>query len=596
MVHDLKFLALGLTGLHSLGLLGMAGCNGGNADTSSTSNDEIGDGDSTSNGELSDDGPQIICMPGETRCANENTIETCAPTGLKWDPEFCPANDTCMPCAAEDPECTGASCVGPCQSTSDVPSSAGCSFFSTGMLINASTNGSIEDASDAVVLANPNTEGDATVQIYLAPKGSNVEQPVGDPILLAPGETYLFVFGEDLTDNQSGGAGTSKYQSGGVYHFVSDLPIIAYQHTPLTEVGSNESSLLLPEENLRQDYVVYNHTPYAEPGYFVVVAVENQTTVRWWPTVETAGNNLPLPFVQAGEMGEYKLNRLDTMRIAASANLDRPECDQDLSGTVIESDKPIMVYSAVVGARVPYCNSTGCTNNPQVLVSVEGCSPVPYMEDLACCNTTDHIQEVNIPLDYWGKTYVGAHSPLRGTEQHYWRVFAGDDDVTITTDPPQPGTPIALAKRGNYADLVVPNGVSVVFEGDKPFMPVQYTTLHIYANDMGDPAMAQAIPVEQFLSRYAFVTGIGYDVHYVQVIHELGSAPVYVDGIPVSDFYSVGAYEVSDTVVDEGSHEIRSDDPFGIVQWGYDGKKVGDNAPSAYGYPGGMKVEQIFIP
>jgi hypothetical protein len=342
--------------------------------------------------------------------------------------------------------------------------------------------------------------------------------------------------------------------------------------------------------------VIYNHTPYAEPGYFVVVAVENQTTVRWWPTVETAGNNLPLPFVEAGQMGEYTLNRLDTMRITASANLGLPECQQDLSGTVIESDKPIMVLSAVVGARVPYCNSTGCTDNPPVLQSIPGCAPPEYLEDLACCSTTDHIQEVNIPLDYWGETYVGAHSPLRGTEEHYWRVFAGDDNVTITTDPPQPGTPIVLAERGDYAELVLPNATSVVFQGDGPFMPVQYTTIHTYANDMGDPAMAQSIPVEQFLSRYAFVTGIGYDIHYVQVIREAGTAPVYVDGMEVTGYYDIGNFQVADVVVEEGSHEIRGDDPFGIIQWGYDGKKMGDNAPSAYGYPGGMKVEQIFIP
>lgn len=586
MVYD-KLL---LPRLASLLALGLVGCPSPSTDEGNTSDDEVSPDDELGT-DVTDDGPQIICMPGDTQCADANTLETCAATGLSWEPSFCAANDSCMACAAEDPECTGAVCAGPCESSQDVPSSAGCSFFATGMLINSS-GGTIEAASDAVVLANSNTEGDATVQIFLAPKGSNVEQPVGDPILLAPGETFLFVFDEDLTDNQSNGTGTSKYQSGGVYHVVSDLPIIAYQHTPLTEVGTNESSLLIPEENLRQDYVVYNHTPYAEPGYFVVVAVENQTTVRWWPTVETAGNNLPLPFVEVGEMGEYTLNRLDTMRIAASANLDRPECEQDLSGTVIESDKPIMVLSAVVGARVPYCNSTGCTDNPPALVSVAGCEAPDYLESLECCGTTDHIQEVNIPLDYWGKTYVGAHSPLRGTEEHYWRVFAGDDNVTITTDPPQPGTPIVLDKRGNYADLVVPNATSIVFQADKPFMPVQYTAIHNLANDIGDPAMAQSIPVEQYLSRYAFVTGIDYDLHYVQVIREAGSAPVYVDANEVTDYYTVGGFEVADYPVEEGSHEVRSDDAFGIMQWGYSS----DAAPSAYGYPGGMKVEQIFIP
>ena len=27
----------------------------------------------------------------------------------------------------------------------------------------------------------------------------------------------------------------------------------------------------------------------------------------------------------------------------------------------------------------------------------------------------DHIEEQMLPLDYWGKKYVGAHSPKRGS-------------------------------------------------------------------------------------------------------------------------------------------------------------------------------------
>ena len=89
---------------------------------------------------------------------------------------------------------------------------------------------------------------------------------------------------------------------------------------------------------------------------------------------------------------------------------------------------------------------------------------------------------------------------------------------------------LTIPGRQNYRRIAEAMCEGIRRCGDKAFMPVQYTTLHIYANDMGDPAMAQAIPVEQFLNRYAFVTGIGYDVHYVQVIREAGTAPVYVDG------------------------------------------------------------------
>ncbi len=586
------------------GIVALAGCRGPAGDeqgSNGESGDEIAtDGDGDGDGDGSDDSPQIICEPDQTRCADQATLEVCASTGLSWDKLFCGANETCLACDPEaDPECTGARCVGPCDATGEVPASAGCSFYATGMMINVNAQGSNVGEPDALIVANPSETGDATVNVLLAPIGSNLEQMVGEPIMLAPGETHVIEYAEDLTDFAGGGKGSSKFQSGGVYHVVSDLPIIAYLHTPLKSAGTNEASLLLPESALARDYVIYNYTPYAEPGYFVVVAVENQTTVRWRPTIETAGDNLPLPFVEVGQEGEYKLNRLDTMRIAASANLDAPECRQDLSGTIVESDKPIMVISAVVGVRVPYCNSTGCVDDspPAEPTPVPGCTPDdgPYFADFACCGSTDHIQEVNIPLDYWGKTYVGAHAPVRGSETHFWRVFAGDDDTTVTVTPAQPGTPIVLGKRGDWAELELPTGVSVVFEGNKPFMPVQFTARRDLSNYMGDAAMTQSIPVEQWLNRYAFVTGVDYNQHYVQIIRTVGSAPVLLDGVAVDGFYTVGNYEVADVLVDEGSHVVTSSDPFGIEQFGYRGGWEGAST-SAYAYPGGLKTEPIFIP
>ncbi|MFO7563416.1 MAG: IgGFc-binding protein [Enhygromyxa sp.] len=585
-----------------VGVVMLAGCPGsarheGTSDTGDADS-QTGDGDGDS--DEGDDSPQVICVPDDTRCADTGTLEVCAPTGLKWDSLLCGAHETCMACNPEaDPECTGARCVGPCELSGEVPASAGCSFFATGMMINVNATEDNLAEPDALIVANPNEVGDATVNVLLAPIGSNKEEMVEGPITLAPGETHVIKYTENLTDFHGAGTGTSKYQSGGVYHVVSDLPIIAYLHTPLKSSGTNEASLLLPESALAQDYVIYNYTPYAEPGYFVVVAVENQTTVRWRPTIETAGNNLPLPFVEVGQEGEYKLNRLDTMRIAASANLDAPECRQDLSGTIVESDKPIMVISAVVGVRVPYCNSTGCTESPQPdePTPVEGCTPAdgPYAADFACCNSTDHIQEVNIPLAYWGKTYVGAHAPVREDEPHFWRVFAGEDDTTITVTPAQLGTPIHLAKRGDWVELELDSGVSVVFEGDKPFMPVQFTARRDLAGHMGDAAMTQSVPVEQWLSRYAFVTGIDYTQHYAQIIRATGSAPVLLDGEPVEGFYAIGDYEVADVLISEGAHVVVSDDPFGIEQFGYRGGGV-DFSASAYAYPGGLKTEPLFIP
>lgn len=584
-------------------LLFAQACSEGAADESKGSGEtgeaETSLGDST-DGESAEDQPKIVCRPDQARCAEPNRMEVCAATGLQWQTVFCGPNQSCINCEPEDdPECSGARCVGPCEISDEQPASAGCSFYATGMMINSTSSGGNTAKPDALIVGNPNPSGNATVNVLLAPIGSNKEQQVGDPIVLGPGDTHVIEYAENLTDYYNGGKGTSKFQSGGVYHIVSDLPIIAYLHTPYESEGTNESSLLLPESALARDYVIYNYTPYAEPGYFVVIAIENQTTVRWRPTVETAGNNLPLPFVAAGQEGEHLLNRLDTMRIAASANLGTPECRQDLSGTIVESDKPIMVISAVVGVRVPYCNSRGCTDEPrpEAPIPVDGCTPEdgPYQASFACCNSTDHIQEVNIPLDYWGKTYVGAHSPLRADEPHIWRVFAGEDDTTITVTPPQPNTPIELAKRGDWAELELANGVSVVFTGDKPFMPVQFTARRDLAGHMGDAAMTQSIPVEQWLERYAFVTGIDYVEHYAQIIRKAGSAPVLLDGQPVENWYVLGDYQIADVAISEGSHTVSSEDPFGIEQFGWRGGWKNAQT-SAYAHPGGLRTERIFIP
>ena len=98
--------------------------------------------------------------------------------------------------------------------------------------------------------------------------------------------------------------------------------------------------------------------------------------------------------------------------------------------------------------------------------------------------------------------------------------------------------------------------------------------------------MTQAIPVEQYLSRYAFVTGLEYTQHYVQVIRAAGNADVMLDGAAVTGYYTVGDYEVADWEIAEGSHFARSEGAFGVTQVGY-------TPVTSYAYPGGMALAPI---
>lgn len=567
-----------------------------NESSSNGTESTSGDGD----GDNGDESPVIICEPGETKCFDPDTLEVCAPTGLEWEQVPCEDKEDCESDFVDREGNSVAACVGPCERLGDSPSSEGCSFYTTSMYQALQPP---PEPEDAIVIGNPQLTDDATVELRWVPAGSNKEEVVEGPVLIGPGQSYVFHLDPALTIYKADLEKTSLFRSGSVYHVVSDLPVVAYLHAPYEGHNTNGSTLLLPENVLQGDYVVYGHGAWLPPNYFIVIAMQNQTTVTWRPTFQTAGDSLPLPFLNAGETGSQLMNRFDNMRIDTSTMGDPapPFCTRDLSGTIIEADKPIWVVSAVLAMRLPWCGVGGNLGDPTL-----GCDTI--LDNVNCNRGSDFAMEQNLPLDYWGREYVGPHSPIRGIEQHHWRIYAGEDDVTVTVTPAQPGTPIHFAQRGEWADLVVPNGTHLEFDGDGVFMPVQYVTGHydtVPPNPdvnmgeplgKGSPAMVQMVPTAQFLNRYVIVTGANYPEHYVQAIRPAGAADVLLDGVALPDWDAVGEWEVATALIEEGPHELSSADSFGIVQYGYSPFIDSYYSAAGYAYMGGMKAEVIYIP
>ena len=445
--------------------------------------------------------------------------------------------DPPTPCGATQ-ECAVNSCVELCLSIESSPSSVGCSFFANKM-------DNFNDTPDSVIVGNTHPSKTAKVQLYFVPNGQNVEQAQGAPVDVLPGKTYTFQLTNAAINK------VSQLRVGGVYRVSSNIPIIAYLHSPLGAQATNDASMLLPEYALQKNYVIASwkdwHSAY--PSYFNVIALQNGTTVKWTPPQATvAGTGVPA--VNANQTGTVMMNRYDTLQVRAPNG-------GDLSGTFVEADKPVWVVGAAECINVPTNNVTFC----------------------------DHIEEQMLPLDYWGKQYVGAHSPKRGNEKHYWRIFAGEDNVTVTTTPAQPGTPFMINKA-QFKELVVPNNTSFMIDCSGPCLPVQYLESQNGGAGTGDPAMYQMIPVEQFLDRYAFATGTGYNADYAQIIRTKGGADVKVDGVVVNGYYTVGNFEVADWKINPGGHLAESGQPFGIVSVGYTGV-------TSYAYPGGMKLQVI---
>jgi hypothetical protein len=568
-----------LRDLACTGALLLGGC-GGEPPTAGEMNTEHESSGSANSEEPGEEGPAIICEPGQARCADEHTLELCAPTGLEWEPSPCGAYQACEECPNNATGECAAACVGPCERVGDSPSSAGCSFYTTGL------RGLFGDEPvNALVVTNPDPTRVATLELRFVPEGTNKEELVEGPVSLPSGESHTFLLPPDVT--QFDWLAYSMFRSGFVHHLTSDLPVRAYLHAPVEGVVHSGSTMLLPEHALAGNYVVYGYPPYVAPNYFTVIAVEDQTTLRWWPRAATAGDALPLPFVEAGGMGEQLLNRFDNVRIDSSAKLDPPKCQHDLSGTVLSADKPVWVVSAVVTANVPFCSKTQPIDGCATVVD-EGCGGV----------TSDFVLEQLLPLDYWGTRYVGPHAPLRGGEEHHWRIFAGSDDVSVAVEPPQPGTPIHLAQRGDWAELVVPSETSLRFEGDGPFMPVQYVTSNFLADvAVGGAAMVQMVPTAQFEERYVFATRSDFDRHYVQIIRATEGAEVLLDDVSVdsSAWVPFGEWLIATVEIDEGPHSLESADAFGALPYGYAIDVPGFGA-AGYGYPVGLSTKPLVVP
>ena len=467
------------------------------------------------------------CVPGEVVCADAESTQTCKPDGSDYDaPVPCGANEGCQSDA----------CMSLCAIAELSPRSLGCSFFARTM------DNYYAVVADSVIVGNTHPSKTASVQLYVHKGG--VEAPVGAPVTLAPGTVHDF----QLTEPEIEAA--SELRADGAYRVSSDLPIVAYQHAPRGAQLTNDASMLLPEPALARNYVIASaregtlHKNHR--SYFVVIPVEDGTTVTWTPPVDTlAGTGVPA--VKAGQQGAIVVDRLHTLQVAAAYTV-------DLTGTYVSADKPIWV----VGASACVSEPTGSY-------------------------TCDHIEEQMIPIDYWGKTYVAARAPKRGAEKYRWRVFGGQDGATITTTPDVSGGPFVLGK-GEVKLLTATD--HFVMTGTGAFMPVQYLESQTAGAGTGDPSTVQMIPVEQFLDRYVFATGSNYTKNYVQVIRKVGGAAVQVDGVPVANYLKVGNYEVADWPIAEGAHVAESADPFGIINIGY-------TDFTSYAYPGGMKLDVI---
>jgi hypothetical protein len=540
----------------------------------------------------------LACQPGQTDgCFNDGAAMVCGSTGLGFVPQPCFPNhvcaaDECRPivCDLGETVCDGDAATHACNSdrTGFLPSIpcedgllctegvcatsecrpdpklgsyVGCVYWSTDLPVWPDpvirpTNP--RDLPYALVISNPNPL--EAVIAFEPPPGVTIN--VADPVI-PPLQTRVF----EMPVLNVAGTGISLKGIG----IGSNRPVLVHQFNPWEAVYSNDASLLLPETFFGREYVVlswptdprgllptFPGLPVQENvnGFFSVLAPSNDTQVTFRVTARTkAGAGVQA--MEANTSQTVTLQRGEVLNIEAEPNTLFEYAD--LTGSTVSASKPVAVFAGHESAAIG-----------------------PEGGDSICC--LDHLEEQMLPLQVLGTTYLAVKTKPRGVEPDVWRIVAAEDNVTLTTTPPQANANGAvLASRGDWVEVVTPDSFTLTTTGK--VQVGQYLWSQQTTDDFtGDPSLILSVPAERFRDLYVLTVPQGYDDNWVTVVKPT-AATVSVDGVALSgasfQTFGSGDYGYAYVPLTAGVHEVKGDAKFGLSAYGF-------NAAVSYGYPGGM--------
>jgi hypothetical protein len=372
-------------------------------------------------------------------------------------------------------------------------------------------------------------------------------------------------------------APTSRKVEHGAYHLTSDRPVVVYQFNPLQfqakggakgkEWGqctdpsySNDASLLLPTHAMGTSY--YGTTLLRKEGQLsqpllAITATSDETRLSVYaPPADQISAGVGVPRIPAGKKHEFTLDAGDVIQLFSQT--------LTLSGTLIESDKPVQVISGDTCANVP----TGV---------------------VAC----DHLEETLSPATALGRRYLLAAptGPTGRALKYALQLHAHQDDTKLYYVGARPsnapstldaGESVFLSNVSQGFELLASHEISVLLFLQGGGMAENAAT---------DPSQSIAIPVEQFRRRYAFLAPSDYTANYADVVAPL-SAELTLDGKPVlrrREAFHCSPYTMVRIPLDDsngGIHLLEASEPVGVQVLGH--------APYAsYQYPGGRNVADI---
>jgi outer membrane autotransporter protein len=284
--------------------------------------------------------------------------------------------------------------------------------------------------------------------------------------------------------------------------------------------ATTDSTYLIDGNRLGTDHFVLGYQNI-RPDQVSAQATEDNTTVT---------------FTRPGGAQEtVVLNAGQTFMIQASSQL---------TGTRVQSDKPIAVFSG-----------NNCTNVP---TGVTAC---------------DHIVEQMPPVDALSTRYLLAQTVRTGLLGNVVRVVATADGTEVRAN----GNLVATLDTGQFWEGRVAGGLELTATGK--VLVGQYLIGQSQAGDNTDPAMTIVPGQDQWLSSYVFSPPLGtasFASDFIQIIIGTSDiATLLLDGVGVdsglfrplaSTAFSFGNIDVSDK---NGRFAISAASPFQILLMGF---------------------------
>ena len=548
-------------------------CNGG---TDLDEPDADSDGYGPCQGDCDDTDPNV--NPGQPEVAGDGIDNNCDflvdedIDGDGWtaaNGDCDDANPNVNPAQPEDcddgidNDCDGTTdqnCLSPCALAALMRSSVGCVYYA----VDTNPIHSFVPGDYAVAVSNIDDTATANVVVEVN-NGGTWSTVSGGSFTVAPLSLKTLVLPHRYTND-------SALYAGGAYRVTSDLPVIAYQFNPLDGSSSylSDASLLLPVSAYDRYFRVpawpYGPADQSNSGYpahIQIVAAEHTTVQVTSPILTKASNGIPA--LQPNVVHSFTMEQGDYLQLTVQNYMD------SFTGTYVEADKPVAVFT-----------SNDCAN-------------VPASSSYCCC---EHLEEQVFGLQTWGMHYVASRVPQRGAEPAIWQILASEPNTTISFDAAAQVTglpPSVTLGAGESVEYQVggPNAQPGDFfvSADKPILVTQFMVAAFMVQQggsNGDPSEVQAVPAEQYLKQYVILVPNTWQTDYVVLTRQQG-ATVDIDGNPVTTGWTpvgTSGYEVARVGVADGVHEIHGSQPLGVIVVGWD-------AYDSYAYPGGLNQALI---